>query len=226
MTRRSHRSHLFAAVAASCVGIAALAGCGSTDPDADASGELPTTGYRRDPAPFVGDFELPDLSNDGTPFALRAAPGELLIIYFGYTNCPDFCPTTMSDLRIAQNRIAEERPDDADRISEAMITVDPQRDIPVLADYVASFFPDGHALGSDDPSALARVSEPFGVGYVVTPAAESESGVVEVAHTTSLYAVDDEGQLVLTWQFGLSIDDLTADLLYLLDEAAQIADAP
>ncbi len=213
-----HRVSRFASLA---FVVAGLAACGATgDEEAASSGELPTTGYRREPAPSVGDFELPDLSNDGAAFPLRAQPDELLVVYFGYTNCPDFCPTTMSDLNIAQKRIAAEHPELGDRITEAMITVDPDRDLPVLDDYVASFFADGHALGTDDPVALAQAAEPFGVGYGVTPAAESESGDIEVAHTTSLYAIDDTGSLVLTWQFGVSIDDLTADLLFLLDETA------
>jgi protein SCO1/2 len=200
-------------VASLGIGLAALAACGSSDDDV-------TTGYRREPAPNVGDFELPDLSNGGVAFPLRAQPDEVLVVYFGYTNCPDFCPTTLSDLRIAQNRIAEERPELGDRISEAVITVDPDRDLPVLADYVGSFFDDGHALGTEDPVTLAQVAAPFGVGYDVTPSGESESGEIEVAHTTSLYAVDDAGALVLTWQFGVSIDDLTDDLLLLLDQTA------
>lgn len=210
-----------ARLVALALGVAGVAACGGTgDDDAVGSGELPTTGYRREPAPDVGEFELPDLSNGGAAFPLRAQPDELLVVYFGYTNCPDFCPTTMSDLDIAQKRIAAEHPELGDRINEAMITVDPDRDLPVLEQYVASFFDDGHALGTDDPVALAEVAAPFGVGYAVTPAAESESGDIEVAHTTSLYAVDDAGSLVLTWEFGVSIDDLTADLLFLLDETA------
>lgn len=207
-------------LAATLLAISA-AGCGPSDAnDGIASGELPTAGYRREPAPDVGEFVLPDLSNGGDPFPLRAEPSGLLVIYFGYTNCPDFCPTTMSDLRIAQNRIADQRPELPDLISEAMITIDPERDLPVLVEYVRSFFEDGHALGTDDPTALAQVADPFGVGYDVVAADESDSGDIEVAHTTSLYAVDDAGSLVLTWQFGVSIDDLTADLLFLLDEAA------
>jgi len=220
------RIRSLATLAAIVVGLAGLAACGSTDDGAASSGELPTTGYRREPAPNVGVFELPDLSNGGAAFPLRAPPDELLVVYFGFTNCPDFCPTTMSDLGIAQKRIGVERPELGDRITEAMITVDPDRDLPVLDEYVRSFFDDGHALGTDDPAALARLAEPFGIGYAVTPAAESESGEIEVAHTTSLYAVDDAGSLVLTWQFGVSIDDLTADLLFLLDEAGESEDAP
>jgi protein SCO1/2 len=171
-------------------------------------------GYRRDPAPHVGDLTLPDLSNGGTDFALRADPDQLLVVYFGYTNCPDFCPTTMSDLRLALRRLDGQ---DADRVDVAMVTVDPERDLPVLAGYIASFFDDGHALGTEDESQLRTVAAPFGVGYDVT---RDEAGdVVDVAHSTSLYAVDDNGDLVLTWQFGVAIDELAADLGWLLDES-------
>ncbi len=175
--------------------------------------ERELAGYRREPAPRVGDLTLPDLSNGGADFALRADPDQLLVVYFGYTNCPDFCPTTMSDLRLALRRLDGR---DADRVDVAMVTIDPERDLPVLAGYIASFFDDGHALGTEDESQLQTVAAPFGVGYEVT---RDESGeVVDVAHSTSLYAIDDNGDLVLTWQFGVAIDDLAADLAWLLDE--------
>ena len=167
-------------------------------------------GYRREPAPVVGEFELPDLSNGGEPFALRAEPGELLVVYFGYTNCPDFCPTTLSDVRLARREL-----DDPSAVDVAMVTIDPDRDLPVLAEYVGGFFPDdGHALGTDDPSLLARVAAPFGTSYEVAPNAEGE---VEVGHRTDLYAVDDQGRIALTWPFGVTKDALAADFEHLLD---------
>lgn len=189
--------------------LAALAvACGGGDGSADR--EL--AGYRRDPAPVVGQLTLPDLAAGGEEQALRADPGEILTIYFGYTNCPDFCPTTLSDLRLATRRMD---PADAARVDLAMITVDPDRDLPVLVDYVTSFLDGAHALGTDEPGRLAEVAAPFGVGYEVTT---NDEGETEVAHTTSLYAVDDAGEIVLTWQFGVSIDDLAADLTQLLAE--------
>ncbi len=167
-------------------------------------------GYRREPAPAVGDLSLPDLTASGAEFAFQAAPGHVLVMYFGYTNCPDFCPTTLSDLRLATRRMSD---DDAARVEVAMVTVDPERDLPVLADYIQSFFDDGHALGTTDAERLAKAAAPFGVSYSVETAAD---GTIEVAHTTSLYAIDDTGHLALTWQFGVSIDDLAADLTALL----------
>jgi protein SCO1/2 len=181
-----------------------LAACGSSEPR-----EL--AGYQREPAPMVGDLELPDLSNGGEPFALRAPPGGLLTVYFGYTNCPDFCPTTLSDIRLARRQL-----DDPSAVGVAMITIDPDRDLPILADYVDGFFPgEGHALGTDDPGLLAEVAAPFGTSYEVTT---NDEGEVEVGHRTDLYAVDDQGVLVLTWPFGVSKDDLAADFEQLLED--------
>lgn len=192
--------------------VTVLTGCAGSDgvpADADFAG------YRREPAPVVGDLSLPDVGAGGAEFAIRAEPGEILAVYFGFTNCPDFCPTTLSDLRLATRRMD---PDLAERVGLAMVTVDPERDLPVLDGYVTSFLDGAHALGTDDPARLAEVAAPFGVGYDITTA---DDGDIEVSHTTSLYAVDDEGRLVLTWQFGVSIDDLAADLTRLLsDETA------
>lgn len=180
-----------------------LAACGGGDEPRELSG------YRRDPAPVVADLELPDLSNGDEPFALRAEAGELLLVYFGYTNCPDFCPTTLSDVRLARRQL-----DDPSMVDVAMIAVDPDRDLPVLSDYVGSFFPDdGHALGTADASLLARVAAPFGATYEVIT---NDEGEIEVGHRTDLYAVDDQGRIALTWPFGTSNDDLAADFEQLL----------
>lgn len=179
----------------------ALTACGS---------ERELAGYRREPAPVVRGISLPDLTAGGEEFALRADPGELLVIYFGYTNCPDFCPTTLSDVRLARRQL-----DEPDRVDVAMIAIDPDRDLPILADYVGGFFPDhGHALGTDDAGLLARVAAPFGVQYDIST---NDDGEIEVAHTTQLYAIDDRGEITVTWPFGVTRDDLAADLARLLE---------
>ena len=132
-----------------------LAACGGDDRQ--------LVGLTRDPAPQVDAVDLPDVSNGGEPFQFRAPEGGLLVVYFGYTNCPDVCPTTMADLRTALGDIG----DDADRVDVAMVTVDPARDTPVLTDYVQSFVPDAHAIATDDQAALQSVAAPFGVSYEV-----------------------------------------------------------
>jgi protein SCO1/2 len=170
-------------------------------------------GLTRDPAPRVDAVALPDVSRDAEPFEFRAADGDLLVVFFGFTNCPDVCPTTMSDLR----RALDELGDDAARVSVAMVTVDPERDTDVLTEYVQSFVPEAHAIATDDIPALREVAGTFGVSFDVSTA---PNGEVEVAHSSFLFAVDDSGTLVITWPFGTPVDDLAADLRQLLDDAA------
>ena len=198
-----------AIVAALGAAVSLLAACGG-------GGSHEFVGYTRDSEPVVDVAALPDLSNGGQPFEMRAQPGHLLVVYFGYTNCPDFCPTTMTNVARAQQDLG----DDGSRIDVAMVTVDPERDTAVLADYVRSFVPDAHALATDDAALLATVAEPFGVSYQVST---KPDGSIDVAHTTFLYAVDEHGSLVITWPSGTSADDLAADLRQLLRDAADDA---
>lgn len=188
----------------------ALAGCGS-DEQAQLAGAV------LDPLPVVAGIALPDATADLQPFELQAEPGGLLIVYFGYTACPDFCPTTMSDVKLARSRL-----DDPERVSVAMVTVDPERDFVerpelcegiVLACYVRSFVDDAHALGTHDAAALQQAAAPFGAAYNVLTSGDE----VIVEHSTYLYAVDDQGRIVVSWQFGIPIDDLVSDMEILLD---------
>jgi protein SCO1 len=190
-----------AVLAAIAVG---AAGCGGSDRQ--------LVGMTRDPEPQVDAVALPDVANGGQPFDFRAAPDGLLVVYFGYTNCPDICPTTMSDLRAALTELG----DQAERVDVAMVTVDPERDTDVLADYVRGFVSNGHAIATDDQAALQSVAGPFGVSYEVFT---SPAGEVEVGHSSNLFVVDDTGTLVLTWSFGTTSDELAGDLEQLLDDA-------
>ena len=98
-----------------------------------------------------------------------------------------------------------------------MVTVDPDRDLDILAGYVQSFVPDADAAGTTDSDLLARAAEPFGVVYSVT---ELDDGEIEVEHSPFLYVVDDAGELVLSWPFGVTSDDIAADLATLLADQA------
>jgi protein SCO1/2 len=184
------------------VGVLTLAACGG-------SGSRELAGYNVEPVPAVGDITLPDLTNENTAFPLRADPGKILLVYFGYTNCPDFCPNTMANIKLARQKL-----DDPSKLEMAMVTVDPGRDLGTLASYVTGFIPDGHALGTEDDDALRQAATAFGVSYDVST---DSTGQTQVAHTTLLYAVDSAGHVVLAWPFGVSIDDLAKDVDYLLD---------
>lgn len=173
-------------------------------------------GMVRTPPPEVAAVSLPDVTH-GTDMAFRADPGDVLVVYFGYTSCPDVCPTTMVDLRKAVRQLG----DRGSHIEVAMATVDPDRDTPeVLNAYVHTFFPDGVALRTEDPDELAAAAAPFGASYEVTT---NEEGYVEVVHTGFLYAVDSNGLLRLTWPFGSAWEDIATDLGALLDEESDNA---
>lgn len=199
------------AVAAVVTGAVLLGGCGNAD-----TSTARLAGVVRTPALDVADVELPDVSGGSeVPTTMRAPDDELVLVYFGYTSCPDICPTTMSDIRAALRELPAEH---AERVTVAMATVDPDRDTPeVLNGYLGHFFDRTMALRTDDPTALAAAAEVFGVRYEV---ADHEPGDAdyEVSHSAVTYVVDDAGRVVVEWPFGFDSDDMTADLTTLLDE--------
>jgi len=192
--------------------VLALASCGS---DSSVTHEL--VGYRPSGQQVVDTMTLPEASNGAAPFEFVAPAGGLLIVYFGYTSCPDVCPTTLAMLKSALTTLG----DDASRVSLAMATVDPNRDTgEILTGYVQSFVPTAHALRTDQPDDLQAVADLFGVSYDVSTA---DDGTIEVSHSGAMYVVNDQGDVVLTWPFGVVSADVAADLELLLDEAQAAA---
>ena len=174
--------------------------------------QQPLAGMVMSPPLAVGTLSLPD-GTGGTDFTFKAAHGHLLLSFFGYTNCPDVCPTTMSDIKQALKKLGSA----AERVDVAMITVDPQRDsAPTLASFVHGFVPAGHALRTDDPTALKKVADGFGVTYSVEHKAD---GSVEVSHSGNVYIVDSTGQLIVEWPFGVGPVTMANDLSILLRSA-------
>lgn len=175
--------------------------------------EAQLAGSVRTPLPEVGGLTLPDAGRGGEPFAMRAADGGLLVMYFGYTSCPDVCPTTLADLRKAFRELG----DDAAHIDLAMATVDPERDTDeVITGYVQSFIPGAHGLRTEDDALLSSVAGAFGAVYSVT---EADDGDVEVVHSGQVYVIDDQGRLRVTWPFGMTAADMAGDLELLLRSA-------
>lgn len=180
---------------------------------ASCGGSEELAGFVREPVPIVADHSLPDVTDDESDYRFAAPEDGLLVVYFGYTHCPDVCPTTMSDIRSAVGELG----DDARRVDVAMATIDPDRDTPeVITDYVRAFFEDGHALRTEDDDRLSAVTEAFGAAYQVE---ELEDGRIEVVHTGHAYVVDDRGALRVTWPFGTTQEDMASDLELLLEEA-------
>jgi protein SCO1 len=182
-----------------------LAACGSDAPAKTLSG------YQLAPAPSVGALSLPDASNNDAAFAFRAGDGRLLIVYFGYTSCPDVCPTTLAEVKKAFQQIGPL----AAKVDVAMITIDPARDTDeILTGYVHSFLPEAHAIRTDDQTALQAAATAFGASFTVTPTAGGEP---EVSHSAAMYVVDPAGTVVLTWPFGIPAAGIADDLEILFD---------
>lgn len=167
-------------------------------------------GYHVEPSPMVGTLSLPDAAS-GEDFGFVAADGHYLVVYFGYTSCPDVCPTTLNEVRKALKTIG----DDASSVDVAMVTIDPDRDTGELLDnYLKSFVDDGHTLRTDDADLLREVADGFGASYSVT---KNSAGEIEVSHSGNLYVVDDTGALVLQWPYGLPAKAISNDLSILFD---------
>lgn len=172
-------------------------------------------GYEVDPAPAVGAFTLTDGSDGDAPFPLRAAPGEVLVAFLGFTNCPDECPTAMAKISTALDELG----DRADRIEVAMITVDPVRDTSAVLTQFAQGFVDGaRALRTDDEQLLQSVTTAFGA----TAASEHdhEGMTTQVGHTDYIYVLDQDGTVVLTWTADRTADEIADDLKVMLDRAS------
>lgn len=166
-------------------------------------------GFVRAPSLEVGQVVLPDVAPGGSArSAMRAEPGGLLLVYFGYTSCPDVCPTTMADLRAALGRLPA---DQRARVTVAMVTVDPRRDTPkVLNGYLGHFFASWRALRTTDADVLREAERAFQTTHRFGP--KDAAGNYEVTHTSVVFAVDPAGRVRVEWPFGTSVDWLTSDL--------------
>ncbi len=184
--------------------LAALLGC--------SSGAPALRGRKPVGAAFVGHVSSTEVRSDGPerPFAFKASPGKLLFVTFGYTSCPDICPTTLSDLRRALRDVGPL----ASSVEMAFVTVDINRDTAaVLAPYVRSFVPTGHAIRPHQQSELGPVQSAFGATSTVTRAVD---GSVQVSHTGTSYLVDERGRVLVEWPFGIGAKDMAHDLKALL----------
>jgi protein SCO1/2 len=176
-----------------------LAGCGSH--------EFKGTEYRdAQPAP---DFELENVA--GGTFRPSDHQGKVLLLYFGYTFCPDICPATLAQVTVALDRLEE----DADRVVMLFVTVDPERDTAeVMSNYVSAFHPNIIGLTGSRES-LEAVFSAYGI---VAEREELPDSAMEYAmnHTTRLFLVDPEGRLRLSYPFGTQPGDIVEDVTYLL----------
>jgi protein SCO1/2 len=191
---------------AAAVGFAAaliLAACGPQGPKftaTDVSG-----------ASFARDFSLVDAA--GKTRTLGDFHGKAVVVFFGFTQCPDVCPTTLSTLAEAMRMLGT----DADRVQVVFITVDPERDTSeLLAQYVPAFDPRFIGLRGD-ADATARTAKEFKIVYQKVPGRTPETYSVD--HSAGLYIFDPNGRLRLFASHGQKADAIAHDLRELLRSA-------
>lgn len=175
-------------------------------------------GMTRNPPSDAGGIYLPDHSGkaNGQAIALRPSGEDLMLVYFGYTSCPDVCPTTLADLRQALDELS---PEQRNRVTVGMVTVDPDRDTGrVLDEYLGHFFPTGsyHAFRTADRQLLHRAEAAFGASHRIGK--PDPEGNYDVDHTAQVYAVGANGKVAVEWPFGTSGEDIAHDLTVLLDQ--------
>lgn len=160
-------------------------------------------------APFGQRLALRD--HNGQARSLADFKGRAVAIFFGYTHCPDVCPTTLSDLKAAMKLLG---PDAAARVQVLFVTVDPARDTPeVLRQYVPYFDPSFLGLHGT-PEQVAEAAREFKV-YFSKHAEPGASGYL-MDHTAATYVFDPEGRIRLFWPYGLPAVDMAHDLRRLL----------
>ena len=162
-----------------------------------------------DPPLPAADFSLTRV--DGSAFHLADKEGKVVLLYFGYTACPDVCPTTLSDLARMKERLG----DDAEMIEVAMITVDPERDTAEYLDTYAKAFDPLFVGLTGEFDELEAIWQDYGV-YRKKQESTSSLGYL-VDHTARVYVVDTHGNLRLTFPFGMAVEAMAEDLEYLLE---------
>ncbi|KAF1021943.1 MAG: SCO1 protein [Paracidovorax wautersii] len=188
---------------AGIVGAALLAGCKLTKPDFKA---VDVTG-----ASYAQGFTLTDAS--GQRRSLADFKGKLVVVFFGFTQCPDVCPTTLAELAEVKQLLGA----DGDKLQGVFVSVDPERDTPeILQAYVGNFDPSFVAF-RPTLEELAEVAKAYKVYYKKVPGSTPETYTMD--HTAGSFIYDTNGRLRLFTRYGSGAQALADDLKILLSES-------
>jgi protein SCO1/2 len=160
-------------------------------------------------ADYAQDFHLPDA--DGRMRSLKDFQGQVVLVFFGYTQCPDACPTTLSEIAQAKKLLGA----DGAKVQTVFISVDPERDTPqVLKAYMANFGPDFLGLRPADAQQLAAVTKDFKIYYKKVPG--DQPGTYSMDHTAATFVYDPQGKLRLYERYASGPEALASDIKQLL----------
>jgi protein SCO1/2 len=171
-------------------------------------------------APPLRGFALSDITpvenftlTDGEGHAVQLADyrGKIVALYYGYTFCPDVCPTTMSDLKQAVEALGPQ----AAEVQVLFITIDPERDTPARASQYARGFNPAFIGLSGTPEEIAEAAAPLGIFYARQDVPDSAAGYL-MQHSSIVNVVDRDGNLRVIWPFGTRPEDMESDFRALL----------
>jgi protein SCO1/2 len=165
-----------------------------------------------DPPIAAANFTLKD--QNGRPFQLSDQRSKIVLMFFGYTNCPDVCPTTLLQFKQARAQLGNQ----ADRVRFVFVTVDPERDsTEKMKMYLGAIEPAIIGLGGSQAE-LESVWKAYGV-YRQKQLGQSPDDYADLLeHSSRVYLVDAQGNLRLTYDFGVTADDMVQDIRYLLKQ--------
>lgn len=181
-----------------------LSGCSESKPTFNA---VDLTG-----AEYARDFKLTDMN--GQVRTLGDFKGKVVVVFFGYAQCPDVCPTTMTEMAQVKQKLGK----DGDKLQVVFITVDPERDTPeIMKAYMGAFDPGFVAL-IPTPEQLAAVAKDFKVYYKKVDGKTPTSYSMD--HSAAQYIYDPQGRLRLYARYGAGVDPMVADIKALLASSA------
>ena len=161
-----------------------------------------------EPYPVAPEIQLTRIGN--SDFHLSEMRGSVVALFFGYTSCPDICPTTMAEL----NQALGELGDQADQVQVLFVTVDPERDTPErMQEYVNHFNPDFIGLSGSEAE-LAKVWNSYGVFREVVEGTSAAGYLVN--HTARVTLIDQQGNLRVSFPVDTPVEDVVHDLKLLL----------
>lgn len=163
-------------------------------------------------AEYARNFELTD--HNGQTRRLQDFAGKVVVMFFGYTQCPDVCPTTLSELTEVKKSLGK----DGERLQVLFVSVDPERDTPeLLKNYMANFDPSFLALYASAPK-LAELAKEYKIYYKKVDGKSPASYTMD--HSAGSYVYDTKGQLRLYTRYGSGPKGLTDDVRILLKQAS------
>ena len=164
-------------------------------------------------ADYARDFSLAD--HNGQTRSLKDFSGKVVVVFFGYTQCPDVCPTSMAELAETRKKLGLE----GARVQGLFVTLDPERDTPeVLKAYMANFDPSFLALRPASAEQLASLAKDFKVYYKKVEGKTATSYTMD--HSAGSYVFDTRGKLRLFTRYGSGVPALVSDIQQLLKQAA------